>query len=87
MADAVKVAGVADTVADAVEQGAVQATSAGDTQGGKSIFKSKTFWFNIATAALSYQGALPQKAQVPVAVVGNIVLRFLTNQPILGGLQ
>lgn len=48
----------------------------------KSIFTSKTFWFNVATGAVSYSGYLPSKYAMPVAVVGNILLRFITKQPV-----
>jgi len=49
----------------------------------KSLFASKTFWFNIVTATVELTGVLPvpQGAATAVVAVGNIVLRLLTNQP------
>jgi hypothetical protein len=49
----------------------------------KSLFASKTFWFNVVTAAVELTGVLPVPAGVSTAVVGvgNIVLRLLTNKP------
>lgn len=60
----------------------------------KSIFSSKTFWFNalaaVVTVALSAVENLGPDAgpiALGVVAVGNIVLRFITSQPvsILGG--
>lgn len=48
----------------------------------KSIFKSKTFWFNVLATAATYGSLLPPKYAVPVATVGNIGLRFITNAPV-----
>jgi uncharacterized membrane protein len=50
----------------------------------KSLFVSKTFWFNIVTAAVELTGVLPVPQGVATLVVGvgNIVLRTLTNQPV-----
>jgi hypothetical protein len=47
----------------------------------KNIFKSKTFWFNVALAAATMSDTLPPKYGVPVGVAGNLMLRILTNQP------
>ena len=48
----------------------------------KSIFKSKTFWFNVLATAATYGNVLPPKYGIPVATVGNIGLRFLTTAPV-----
>ena len=48
----------------------------------KNLFKSKTLWFNVANAILMYGDFIPQKIQGPVVPGGNILLRFLTNQPL-----
>lgn len=57
----------------------------------KSIFVSKTFWFNVISAVnfgLNAAGipTIPPEAADAVTVIGNIVLRFVTKQPVtLGG--
>ena len=50
----------------------------------KSLFKSKTFWFNIVTAALELSQVIPLPPGTAVLIVnvGNIVLRLLTNAPV-----
>ncbi len=50
----------------------------------KSLFVSKTFWFNVVTAAVELSGVLPIPAGVSTAVigVGNVVLRLLTHRPV-----
>lgn len=55
----------------------------------KSVFKSKTFWFNFGAAALAFleaNGALlgPQAYPVIAGVValGNIALRYFTSDPV-----
>lgn len=48
----------------------------------KPILKSKTFWFNVIAEAANYGGYLPQKYAIPVVAVANIILRFLTKQPV-----
>lgn len=48
----------------------------------KSLFASKTFWFNIASALVYFSGALAPKFAVPLAAVGNIIIRVLTSQPV-----
>lgn len=50
----------------------------------KSLFASKTFWFNIVTAAVELSGVLPIPPGVAAAVVGigNVVIRLLTDQPV-----
>ena len=45
----------------------------------KNILKSKTFWFNITAAVVHYSGSLNPKYAVPVAAVGNILLRLLSS--------
>lgn len=48
----------------------------------KSVFKSKTFWFNVAALAVHAAGILPAKYAVPIAGIGNILLRLLTDQAV-----
>lgn len=55
----------------------------------KSIFKSKTFWFNALTATgtiLGTYGGLLGPAALPYVVgatgIINVVLRFMTTQPV-----
>jgi len=52
---------------------------------GKSFLKSKTFWANVVMAGSAYLGYIPASAApyFPYIATGvNILLRFLTNQPI-----
>lgn len=48
----------------------------------KNILQSRTFWFNVATAAITYAGYLPPQYATYIVAVGNIILRFLTTQPV-----
>lgn len=50
----------------------------------KSLFASKTFWFNVVTAAVSLTGVLPIPAETATIIVGvgNVLIRLLTNQPV-----
>ena len=50
----------------------------------KSIFASKTFWFNVLTAGVELTGVLPLPAGTValIAAVANIGLRFLSSQPV-----
>ena len=49
----------------------------------KSIFASKTFWFNLASSVAVVSGALPPtKTVLAVAAAANIGLRLITSQPI-----
>tara|TARA_R110000765_G_scaffold174214_2_gene278903 strand:+ start:308 stop:580 length:273 start_codon:yes stop_codon:yes gene_type:complete len=50
----------------------------------KSLFLSKTFWFNIVTVCIELSGVLPIPPGVAGIVVGigNIALRTLTNQSV-----
>lgn len=48
----------------------------------KSIFVSKTFWFNLITLAASADGYLPAKYAVPVVSIANILLRLYTSSPV-----
>ena len=60
---------------------------------GKSLFKSKTFWFNFASLALGVVGAIagsdfiqdyPQVIAIAASVQGllNIILRLVTKEPV-----
>lgn len=53
----------------------------------KSLFASKTFWFNVVTAAVELTGVLPVPPGVATSVVavGNIALRLLTNKAVYVG--
>lgn len=53
----------------------------------KSLFKSKSFWFNVAAGAVHVaQGALgfnlPPHVAAGVVLGGNIVLRLMTEDPV-----
>jgi hypothetical protein len=50
----------------------------------KNILKSKTFWFNLLAMAADYAGVnpLPTSYAVPVLGAANLVLRYVTHQPI-----
>lgn len=55
----------------------------------KSLWKSKTFWFNAITGFVSVVGTvqaiIPPPAMPYVAgvvAIGNVVLRLITNQPV-----
>ena len=52
---------------------------------GKSFLKSKTFWANVLMAGTAYFGYIPASAApyAPYIATGvNVLLRFLTKQPI-----
>ena len=48
----------------------------------KSIFKSKTFWANVLAAAGHFSGYVPANVLAVVVPVVNIVLRFVTSEPV-----
>lgn len=50
----------------------------------KSIFKSKTFWANVAMGVAAYLLELPvdADAQVAFATAVNVLLRYMTTQPV-----
>ena len=49
----------------------------------KHIFLSKTFWVNTLSTILMYTDVIPvNKYSILVLGIINLVLRFLTNQPI-----
>lgn len=57
----------------------------------KSIFASKVFWFNVGTALVAVGAGkfgfnLPVDWALGVNLVGNILLRFVTTQPVRLGL-
>lgn len=60
-----------------------QRKSRGDDMS-KSLFASKTFWFNVLTLAVELTGVLPipQGVATVVVNVGNILIRTVTNQPV-----
>lgn len=45
-------------------------------------YLSKTLWFNVATLLVSLATTLPPEYAVVTATIGNILLRYLTNQPV-----
>lgn len=49
----------------------------------KSIFASKTFWFNLAGTVAVMSGALPpNKYTLAAATIANVGLRLITSQPV-----
>lgn len=49
----------------------------------KSIFASKTFWANVLTAGAGVLGYLPSnKYTIPIIGVVNVLLRYVTDQPV-----
>lgn len=52
----------------------------------KGALKSKTVWFNAITGALeltnAFGGFLPPGVGMAVNVVGNVILRFVTSEPL-----
>lgn len=52
----------------------------------KGLLRSRVFWFNTITGALEVTNALvgivPPGTAMAINVVGNIVLRFLTTEPL-----
>lgn len=50
----------------------------------KPLYKSKTFWFNVAAVAVQVSQVAPLSPEAAAAVVGigNVVLRLLTTQPV-----
>lgn len=50
----------------------------------KSLFKSKTFWFNLITGLLAVSDVLPipVEYQALIVALGNVVLRFLTDKAV-----
>lgn len=45
----------------------------------KHLFRSKTFWFNVLTLAVTIGGILPPKYSAPVLTIGNVGLRLISN--------
>ncbi len=64
----------------AAVDGAAKAAQAKEP--GKSIFKSKIFWLNVAAFGAHFLGYLPAHGPEAIAVA-NILLRFVTSQPIV----
>lgn len=53
----------------------------------KSIFASKTFWFNVGTALVAVGNgalgfALPLEYVIAISAVGNLILRYNTELPV-----
>ena len=48
----------------------------------KSIFVSKTLWFNLLSIAVTIGGILPDQLAVPIVAVANIGLRIISGQPV-----
>lgn len=50
----------------------------------KSLFRSKTFWFNVLTAGAALLDVIPLPPEYTAVAVGviNIALRFVTTQPV-----
>jgi len=51
----------------------------------KSLFKSKTFWFNLLTFGTTMVDVLPpniQSKMLPILAFGNIALRTITTQSV-----
>lgn len=50
----------------------------------RGLIRSKTFWFNMLTGALelanSYGSYVPAGSVTTLTIVGNVLLRFLTDQ-------
>ena len=55
-----------------------------EAQMSKSLFRSKTFWFNLLTAAAELTSVLPLPPGTVIiaASVINIALRFVTDKPV-----
>jgi hypothetical protein len=49
---------------------------------GKSIFISKTFWFNLLSIVVTIGGVLPDRWAVPAVAVANIGLRIISGEPV-----
>ena len=48
----------------------------------KSLFISKTFWFNILSLAITIGELLPDRIALGVVAVGNLGLRIISGQPV-----
>lgn len=77
-----KIYNKANRVASLVEEGTHSYERTHDVS--KSLFVSKTFWFNLVTATVELTGVLPipQGTAAGILAVGNVALRLLTNQPV-----
>ena len=57
----------------------------------KSIWSSKTFWFNVITILLGFAEVVAKTYPIPPEVLaliiglGNLVLRMITSQPVTIG--
>jgi len=50
----------------------------------KALWKSKTFWFQVLSAAAALSGVVPIPAEILAVVVGciNVGLRLVTDEPV-----
>ena len=50
----------------------------------KSLFKSKTFWFNALTASAALTGVIQLAPEYTATIVGviNVLLRLVTEKPV-----
>ena len=48
----------------------------------KSLFRSKTFWFNVLVCTEHLVGYLPADVVVPITAITNVLLRMLTTEPV-----
>ncbi len=79
-----KVADIAKIVADNANTVATSAVASATAEPGKPLLKSKTFWANVVVGGSSYLGLIPAPYAIPVSLGVNILMRYLTNQPIKG---
>lgn len=49
---------------------------------GKPFWKSKTFWTNVAAIGATYLGYVPANIAAVAIPLVNILLRFITTQPV-----
>ncbi len=79
-----KVATIAKLVADNANTVATSAVASAQAEPGKPLLKSKTFWANVVVGGSTYLGYIPAPIAPFVGIGINILMRYLTNQPIKG---